>query len=65
MGAFYFILLRSVSILERYGKHITSVFYYYNTNIYINKWCKIDIKITLTCFSVNTPSSRSLKSCVN
>jgi hypothetical protein len=30
---------------------------YYFTNIYTNKWWKINIKIALTCLRVNTPSS--------
>ena len=62
LGAFYFIFLQLVSILEWHGKHITSVFHYY-TNIWTNKWCIINITITPTCFSVNTPSSWSLQLC--
>jgi hypothetical protein len=34
---------------------------YYYTNIRTNKECKINIKITPTCFGVNTSSSGSLQ----
>jgi hypothetical protein len=33
------------------------------TNICKNKYCKINIKITLTCFGVNAPSLGSLHLC--
>ena len=38
---------------------LISVYYY--TNICTNKWCKIYIKATATCFGVNTPSSGNLQ----
>ena len=37
--------------------------FYYVTNICKNKQCKINIKITPTCFGVNTASSGSLQLC--
>jgi len=41
--------------------HIYKLIFYYYTNICINKWCKINIKITPTCFDVNTSSSGGLQ----
>ena len=46
-------------------KEICLINVYSYTNICTNKWCniKINIRITPTCFAVNTPFSDSLQLC--